>query len=201
MGLGHEPRRVPRPAPGCSNPNRIVNIRSTSRAQISILLLAAFTVPVLHAEPFLPKDGNQRLETLRSTASSIPFTTKSWALRARLNADPTNLTLACQFARRCIERSLERKRAPALLGMRQSALSPWWAADLPIDALVLRATIKQSQHDFTNALADLDLAAHQHPCNAQVWLDSRVNSNGPRKLRGSAKGMLPLAQLTPDSSL
>ena len=46
---------------------------------------------------------------------------------------------------------------PRFLGQAQAALAPWWtAADPPPAALLLRATVKQSQHDFSGALADLD---------------------------------------------
>ena len=90
-----------------------------SRAQISILLLAAFTAFVIHAEPFLPKDGNQVLETLRSTAID-PADHEIRALRTRLNADPTNLTLACQLARRSIERSRS-EADPRYLGRAEAA--------------------------------------------------------------------------------
>ena len=39
-----------------------------------------------------------------------------------------------------------------------------------MEALILRATLKQSQHDFHNALDDLDLAVKMEPRNPQIWL-------------------------------
>src|SRR4029077_12290651 len=91
-------------------------------------------------------------------------------LRARLSANPANLAVASQFARQCIERS-RTEADPRYLGRAQAALAPWWnATNAPADALVLRATIRQNQHDFTNALADLELALQKSPRNAQAWL-------------------------------
>jgi Flp pilus assembly protein TadD len=172
----------------------------TSRAsqknvgKITFLLGVVFTATVVRSEPFLPRDGGQVLETLRSTAFD-PADHEIRALRARLNAEPGNLTLACRFARLCIERSRS-EADPRYLGRAQSALAPWWDIPAaPFDALVLRATIKQSQHDFTNALADLNLASHLDPRNAQVWLTRATILTVLGDYTGARNACLPLAQL------
>ena len=42
------------------------------------------------------------------------------------------------------------------LGAAQAALAPWWSqADAPAQAVLLRARVRQAQHDFDAALADL----------------------------------------------
>jgi Flp pilus assembly protein TadD len=164
--------------------------------RITTLVALAFAATVGQAEPFLPKDGSQVLETLRSTAFD-PADHEMRALRARLNAEPGNVTLACQYARRCIERSRS-DADPRYLGRAQAALAPWWELPAPpVDALVLRATIKQSQHDFTNALADLNLATHISPRNAQVWLTRATILTVLGDYAGARKACLPLAQLAP----
>ncbi len=61
----------------------------------------------------------------------------------------------------------------------------------------LRATIKQSQHDFTNALADLDLAVHINPRNPQVWLTRATIFTVLGDYAAAHQACLPLAQLTP----
>jgi Flp pilus assembly protein TadD len=164
--------------------------------KIRWLLAVVFTATLVRAEPYLPKDGGQILETLRSTAFD-PAQHEIRALRARLTAEPGNLTLACELARRCIERS--RSQAdPRYLGRAQAALVPWWDLSAPpVEALVLRATIKQSQHDFTNALADLDLASRLTPRNAQVWLTRATILTVLGDYAGARKACLPLAQLAP----
>jgi Flp pilus assembly protein TadD len=164
--------------------------------KINCLLVVVFTATAVRSEPFLPRDGGQVLETLRSTAFD-PADHEIRALRAQLTANPTNLTLACQCARRCIERSRS-EADPRYLGRAQAALAPWWDLSTPpVDALVLRATIKQSQHDFTNALADLALANHLAPRNAQVWLTRATILTVLGDYAGARKACLPLAQLAP----
>jgi tetratricopeptide (TPR) repeat protein len=177
---------------------RIMNSRASRRMIVKITFVPAvvFTVALVHAEPFLPNDGGQVLETLRF-APLDPADHEIRALRARLNADPGNVVLACQFVQRCIERS-RTEADPRFLGRAQAALAPWWDIPAPpVDALVLRATIKQSQHDFTNALADLDLASRLSPRNAQVWLTRATILTVLGDYAGARKACLPLAQLAP----
>jgi tetratricopeptide (TPR) repeat protein len=163
---------------------------------MTLCLVAVFTVAVAQSEPFLPSDGSQVLETLRTTAFD-PADHQIRELRARLNAEPGNLTLACEVARRCIERG-RIEADPRYLGRAQAALAPWWDLPAPpLDALVLRATIKQSQHDFTNALADLDLASHLSKRNPQVWLTRATILTVLGDYAGARKACLPLAQLAP----
>jgi tetratricopeptide (TPR) repeat protein len=151
---------------------------------------------VANATPYIPQDGSKVLETLRTTAFD-PDAHEIRELRTRLSADPTNLPLACQYARRCIERS-RAEADPRFLGRAQAALSPWWdLATPPIDALVLRATLKQSQHEFTNALVDLDLAAHIAPANPQVWLTRVTILTVLGDYAGARQACLPLVELAP----
>jgi Flp pilus assembly protein TadD len=164
--------------------------------KMTSLLIVIFTATVVRAGPFLPKDGGQVLETLRSTAFD-PADREIRALRARLTAEPGNPALACQFARRCIERSRS-EADPRYLGRAQAALAPWWEVPAPpVEALVLRATIKQSQHEFTNALADLILAGRLTPRNAQVWLTRVTILTVLGDYAGARRACLPLAQLAP----
>ena len=164
--------------------------------KIALLLAAVFMAISVRSEPFLPKDGSQVLETLRSTAFD-PADHEIRALRARLAAEPANLTLACQLARLCIERSRS-EADPRYLGRAQAALTAWWELPAPpADVLVLRATIKQSQHDFINALADLDLACKANPRNPQVWLTRATILTVLGDYAGARKTCLHLAQLAP----
>jgi Flp pilus assembly protein TadD len=157
------------------------------------MLLAASSAP---AEPFLPRDGSQVLERLRSVALD-PEARALHESRARLANDPINLELAADYARKCIERS--RKEAdPRYLGRAQAALVPWWnAPDAPAEALVLRATIRQSQHDFTNALADLELALKAAPHDAQAWLTRATILTVLGQYSEARRACMPLAQLAP----
>jgi hypothetical protein len=89
--------------------------------------------------------------------------------RQRLSAEPNNLELAIRFARLAIERNSV-EGDPRYLGRAQAALSPWWdREDIPSRVLVLRGMIRQAQHDFKHALADLDLAVERDPTDAPNW--------------------------------
>jgi predicted Zn-dependent protease len=60
---------------------------------------------------------------------------------------------------------------PRFLGQAQAALTPWWTtADPPSVALLLRATLKQSQHDFDGAIKDIDRLLTREPANGQALL-------------------------------
>ena len=164
------------------------------------IFLACFLVignaTLTRSEPYLPQNGSVVLEKLRATAFD-PGAHEIRELRNRLSADPTNLCLACQYARSCIERS-RADADPRFLGRAQAALSPWWDLTTPpIDALILRATLKQSQHEFTNALVDLDLAAHIAPGKPQVWLTRVTILTVLGDYAGARRACLPLAELAP----
>jgi tetratricopeptide (TPR) repeat protein len=172
------------------------NVAKRYFAKCLVVFLVVNFTKALPAEPYIPHDGGEILEKLRATAFD-PTAHEIHQLRGRLAADPTNSLLACQLARRCIERS-RTEADPRFLGRAQSALAPWWdAATPPIDVLVLRATLKQSQHDFGNALADLDVAARIAPGNPQVWLTRATIYTVLGKYSEARQACLPLAQLAP----
>jgi tetratricopeptide (TPR) repeat protein len=165
-------------------------------AQSLVVSLVLNFATVVRSEPYIPHDGGEILEKLRATAFD-PTAREIHQLRTRLAADPTNISLACQLARRCIERS-RTDADPRFLGRAQSALAPWWdAATPPIDVLVLRATLKQSQHDFANALADLDVAARIAPGNPQVWLTRTTIFTVLGRYAEARQACLPLVQIAP----
>jgi tetratricopeptide (TPR) repeat protein len=148
------------------------------------------------SEPYIPKDASQLLERLRTTAFD-PLQHQLRELRAKLSSNPTNSILAAQVARCCIDK-YRSDTDPRYLGRAEAALAPWWnAAKPPVSILVLRATIKQSQHDFTNSLADLDLAIHLEPRNAQAWLTRATILTVLGNYDAARKACIPLAQLAP----
>jgi predicted Zn-dependent protease len=121
--------------------------------KLLLLLLLLVAAPV-SAAPFVPAADDQVLERLPEKAD--PSLRALKRLRAAQSADPRNLDLAVAYARRAIEVSRQ-NGDPRFLGAAQAALEPWWSdPDAPAPALLLRATIRQSQHDFDGALADLD---------------------------------------------
>jgi hypothetical protein len=114
------------------------------------LMLAGSAAP-LHAAPFTPANDAeivQRLPYRWDAATRLE--------RAELARDPRQLPLALATARGALERS-RRNGDPRELGVAQAALAAWWAQPNPPPAVrLLRATVRQSQHEFAPALADLD---------------------------------------------
>lgn len=98
------------------------------------------------------------------------------ARRAALARDPAQLGLAAASARQALERA-RLHGDPRELGVAQALLAPWWLrADAPAQAVLLRARVLQSQHDFDAALtllrgllARADLAPSER---AQALLDA-----------------------------
>lgn len=135
-------------------------------AWLPALLLAASCGAA--AAPYIPADGNQVVERLPSRAD--PVQRELRRLRTALAANPQDLGLATALAQRYIEQA-RIEGDPRYLGYAQAALAPWWNQAGPPDAvLVLRATLRQSTHQFAAALADLDLAVRRNSGNAQAWL-------------------------------
>lgn len=89
---------------------------------------------------------------------------------ANLAADRDNLELAVAVARATIEQG--RKAAdPRSYGEAEAALATWWnVSDPPQQVRILRAVIRQANHEFSRARADLDAVLAVSPRNAQALL-------------------------------
>ena len=134
-----------------------------------IVLFATLTLSFgAVAKPYTPADDGAVLERLPEKLD--PTLAELKRLRLALKADPTNLDTAARVAKRSIEAARE-TGDPRFLGQAQAALAPWWpAVDPPATALLLRATVKQSQHDFAGALLDLDRLLAARPADGQALL-------------------------------
>jgi len=132
-----------------------------------MLLALALGAPVF-AKPYLPIDDDAVLERLPERTD--PSLRDVKRLRTALDRNPGDLALAVRLARRAIEAARE-TGDPRFFGQAQAALAPWWKQpDPPAQALLLRATLKQSTHDFTGALADLDRLIVANPRDGQALL-------------------------------
>jgi predicted Zn-dependent protease len=133
-----------------------------------LLLLGCVWGGAARAAPHIPADGSQVVERLPSRTD--PVQRELLRLRGELNRRPGDLQLAAALARRYIEQA-RIEGDPRYLGYAQAALAPWWRQPQPPDqVLVLRATLRQSTHQFPAALADLDLAVRRDSDNVQAWL-------------------------------
>jgi hypothetical protein len=143
------------------------------------LACAAFVVaPLLFgariaaATPYVPTDDAQILERLPTANSNNVRELRR--LHAELAASPQDLGLALRVAARDIE-TARADGDPRYNGYAEAALSPWIRlANPPEPVLVLRATLRQSSHDFAAALADLDRVISADPGNAQARLTRAI---------------------------
>jgi predicted Zn-dependent protease len=137
-------------------------------ALIAVVAVATAFAHVLGAKPFVPAGDDVVLEHLPEKAD--PSLRDLKRMRAALAANPRSLEMAVPVARRALEAARE-SGDPRFVGQAQAALAPWWSGDdAPPAALLVRATIKQSQHDFAGALADLDRLLAARPSSAQARL-------------------------------
>lgn len=136
--------------------------------KIIVLFACASAFATAGAAPYTPSSGGQVLERL--PGGLAPARRELQGLRAALAAKPGDLTLATTLAQRYIEQS-RRDGDPRYLGYAQAALAPWWSQPQPPSpVLVLRATLRQSTHQFGPALTDLDVVLKRDSGNSQAWL-------------------------------
>ena len=141
---------------------------SRNRPLKSLLSTLALAASLAIANPYLPATDEVVLERLPEKFD--PSLRQLKSLHNALNAHPDNLDLAVRLARRAIEAARE-TGDPRFLGQAQAALGASWARpDPPPAALLLRATVKQSTHDFPGALADLDKLIAARPSDGQALL-------------------------------
>ncbi len=120
------------------------------------------------ATAYVPADDAAVLERLPEKGD--PALRDLKRMRAVLAATPRNLDVAATVARHAIDAS-RATGDPRFLGQAQAALAPWWSlAEAPPIVVLLRATIRQSEHDFDGALADLDALLRANPRAAQARL-------------------------------
>jgi Tfp pilus assembly protein PilF len=132
-------------------------------------LIAMTVCSAALAQPYLPARDDQVIERLPYKAGD-PVMAELRAERSRLTEQPDNLRLAVRLARRYVE--LGRITVdPRYAGYAQAALMPWWNLERPQQEVrLLRATLRQRNHDFDGALVDLDAVLRSDPRQAQAHL-------------------------------
>ena len=121
-----------------------------------------------HGAAFVPAGDGVVLERLPSRSDpAIAELRRQQRALALSERDPRRASLVAQ-------RAIQAARAsgdPRFLGQAQAALMPWWNDDdAPAYVVTLRATIKQSLHDFPGALRDLDKLITRDSGNVQAVL-------------------------------
>ena len=148
----------------CSGDGHLARRRFAFVGAVAALVLPSLSVV---ATPYLPSRDDQVLFTLPKGAAPSDALRRN---RAELAREPASRPLAVKMAWDYINRS-RAEADPRWLGFAESALAPWWNEEKPpSDVLVLRATIRQSTHDFDRALADLNVVLSTESTNAQALL-------------------------------
>ena len=129
---------------------------------IAVALLGAVYLPRAQASPYVPSSDSVML-------AELPAGTRYADLAARRLARG-RLDVAVPLAQFYIQQS-RLSGDLRYLGYAQAVLAPW-VNQRPAapDALVLHATVQQSRHEFSAALATLDLALRVRPNDPQALL-------------------------------
>jgi hypothetical protein len=144
------------------------HLPSWPRAAALVLLSLLMLAPALHAAPYTPSQDGQVLERLPQRATD-PAARELQALRQAWRAQPQDPQAAAALARRYVQ-EMATSGDPRYIGYAQAALQPWWAqAAPPAPVRVLRAVLRQLDHQFDAALQDLKAVLVQEPPNAEAW--------------------------------
>lgn len=176
---------------------RVRSQRAVGRPCAVLVTAFAFSRAILlgaGTEPYIPRHETEVVARLRP-AGSTAVERGLRTLRSSLATDPTDLRLALDVAGRLV--ALARAEAdPRHLGHAQTALGPWWdAASPPAPVLVLRATIRQSLHEFPAALTDLDAAISADPRDARAWLTKATVHTVRGEFDAARRACVPLLRL------
>lgn len=151
-----------------------------SRLPAFFALLLAAAGPAALAAPRTPTDDHEVIERLPARLPGAGPRRAAAAQRQALQEAPSaKLPLALALARRAIDQA-RASGDPRDWGQAQAALAPWWAADAPPPAVrLLRATIRQGQHDFAAALGDLDAVLAATPAATSAAISAATPASTP----------------------
>jgi hypothetical protein len=144
-------------------------------------LLMLLADPPARAAPRTPTDDQEVIERL---PTRLPGTAPR--LRASTLPAVTDLPVALRRAREAIDRA-RLSGDPRDWGQAQAVLGPWWgAAEPPAAVRLLRATIRQAEHDFPGALADLDalLRSAHGPANQGLLAQAELTRASLHQVQG-----------------
>ncbi|NKI95757.1 hypothetical protein [Rhizobacter sp. SG703] len=136
--------------------------------------VALLHAALCHAVPFTPAGEDTVVERLPARIGTGAERQQQRALREQLRQHPAELPLATRLARDAIERA-RRDGDPRELGQAEAALAPWWRQPAPPPPVrLLRAIVRQSQHDFEPALQDLDALLQPGPQPVPLALQAQA---------------------------
>lgn len=135
----------------------------------AIVTLPESAVRALAAEAYRPSDDSEVLEKLPRTL--LASTDQLTALRRQLSVEPNNTELAGDVASQYM-RIGNQSGDPRYFGYARAAIQPWWEASSPaVSILRLRAKLKEKDHHYADALADLRKLLAKAPDDIQAWVE------------------------------
>jgi len=167
--------------------------------KLLLLSLLLMMCSAARADPYTPQRDNELVERLPLKMGSAADRAAARQMRAALRQSPDQLPLALTLSQAAVGR-FRTTSDPRELGQAQAALAPWWNAPAPPPAVrLLRAVIRQSQHDFQTALTDLDQLlgdpAAPLPLRAQAELTRAAALQVQGRWREAGLGCARLASL------
>ncbi len=133
---------------------------------LSILLLA---VSAWADEPYVPANDDEVLEVL--PRSLLVSRDELNGLRQQLIESPENSMLAAQIAGRYLQIG-SASGDPRFYGYARAAIQPWWdSPKAPPAILKRRAKLKEKDHQYDAALADLERLLNHRPRDVQAWIE------------------------------
>ena len=151
------------------------NFRSHGMRRFLIVVTATLLMVAANpaaATPYVPKDDAQVLERLPTAGNQN--LRELGRQNAELARNPADLALAIRVATQDIEAG-RADADPRYNGYAEAALRPWLTLPNPPNSvLLLRATLRQSIHDFDGALQDLNQVISAEPRNVQARLTRAI---------------------------
>lgn len=120
-------------------------------------------------EPYVPENDSEVLETLPTEV--FAQRDRVAVLRDRLAASPGDEALAARIADHYV--GLGKSNGdPRYFGYARAAIAPWWSSrSAAPETLRVRAKLKETDHEYRAALADLQALLEQSPDDPQAWVD------------------------------
>ncbi len=120
-------------------------------------------------KPYRPKSEDQVLEILPKSLSLNRDRMES--IRQKLAADPENVDLATAAAQGYIKMG-SAESDPRFYGYARSAIEEWWEQELPpASVLKVRAKLKEKDHQYKEAIEDLETLLKRDPDDVQGWVE------------------------------
>jgi tetratricopeptide (TPR) repeat protein len=145
-------------------------------------------------ETFVPASRSEVVEHLPRQSAASKRDLKERLARSASQPQPLESLVA--MARRHYDRA-RLEGEPRELGLAQAALGQWWnQSEAPVPVLLIRAAIRQHQHDFQGALADLKQAIAEEPANNQAWLSQAAIQQTSGDLDQAARSCSKVVELS-----